>query len=201
MPGLIDAHVHLQPSMQAQLLENGVTTVRDLRTGLTDEGARRPAPPSLTISRLHAPRSVNSWSRRRRHCDRSAGDPANFRDRRARVGGTRGRGRGGPRLDDRNRSRGLRCHQRRASQRHRRGGGSAVGPCATIPGTIRRARGLLRNAIGPQFHRKASARVAHALLDRGMTLVPTLVRQEIRLRAGGAAPEAQALSPSSSASS
>ena len=39
VPGLIDAHVRLQPSMLAQFLENGVTTVRDLRSAIDGPGS------------------------------------------------------------------------------------------------------------------------------------------------------------------
>jgi len=39
LPGLIDAHVQLQPSMLAQLLDSGVTTVRDMRSAIDGPGS------------------------------------------------------------------------------------------------------------------------------------------------------------------
>jgi imidazolonepropionase-like amidohydrolase len=39
VPGLIDAHVHLQPSMLPRFLESGVTAVRDLRSTIDGPGS------------------------------------------------------------------------------------------------------------------------------------------------------------------
>jgi imidazolonepropionase-like amidohydrolase len=41
VPGLIDAHVHLQPWMLARFLENGVTAVRDMRSVIDGPGSVR----------------------------------------------------------------------------------------------------------------------------------------------------------------
>jgi imidazolonepropionase-like amidohydrolase len=41
LPGLIDAHVHIQPAAQAPYLESGVTTVRDLHATIDGSGSTR----------------------------------------------------------------------------------------------------------------------------------------------------------------
>jgi len=191
VPGLVDAHVHFQPSMQAQLLENGVTSVRDLGNGIDGTGSTRPdtiVADDFTSARAAVRQLVESGA------DVVAVGPRLTPPILAIVV-QESAARGVPVAADL----GLTTAIEAAS--------FGVTSVEHLSGIVEAAAALSGHATGfrgrsdeawiaserdwTTVSQEGLGRVAHALMDRGITLVPTLVRQEMRLRTGGASPEGQ----------
>jgi len=191
VPGLVDAHVHFQPSMQAQLLESGVTSVRDLGNGIDGTGSGRPeaiVAGDFTSARAAVRQLVESGA------DVIAIGPRLTPPILAIVV-QESAARGVPVAADLGLTTAIEAASFGVTSIEHLSG--IVEAAAALSGPAPRFRGRSEEAwIASErdwtaVPQESLARVAHALLDRGITLVPTLVRQEIRLRAGGAAPEAQ----------
>jgi imidazolonepropionase-like amidohydrolase len=192
VPGLIDAHVRLQPSMLSQFLENGVTTVRDLRSAIDGPGS--------------------AWT--------GATVVDDFTSARAAVRGHVDSGADliaiGPRLKppllavvvQEAAARGVPVAADLGSTTAVEAAAFGVTSIEHLSGIIEAATSVsdrvTRQRAGGEngwrsseqewttVSHEALDRVAHALLDRGVTLVPTLVREEARRQATNAAPHAKA---------
>jgi imidazolonepropionase-like amidohydrolase len=186
VPGLIDAHVHLQPWMLARFLENGVTAVRDMRSVIDGPG-------SVRVNATIADDFTSARAAVRQHVDGGA-DLIVI----------------GPRLTpplvaivvQEAAARGVPVAADLGFTTALEAASFGVTSIERLSGIIEAAKAasnrLLRRddseggwlsaehewMTTPQ---EALDRVAHALVDRGVTLVPTLVRHEAGAQSGDAA--------------
>ncbi len=191
VPGLVDAHVHFQPSMQAQLLENGVTSVRDLGNGIDGTGSTRPdtiVADDFTSARAAVRQLVESGA------DVVAVGPRLTPPILAIVV-QESAARGVSVAADLGLTTAIEAASFGVTSVEHLSG--IVEAAAALSGHAPRFRGRSDEAwIASErdwttVSQESLGRVAHTLMDRGITLVPTLVRQEMRLRTGGASPEGQ----------
>ena len=187
VPGLIDAHVHLQPWMLARFLENGVTAVRDMRSVIDGPG-------SVRVNATIADDFTSARAAVRQHVDGGA-DLIVI----------------GPRLTpplvaivvQEAAARGVPVAADLGFTTALEAASFGVTSIESLSGIIEAAKAASNRLMRPgddsdggwvsaehewmTTPQEALDRVAHALVDRGVTLVPTLVRHEARAQSGDAA--------------
>jgi imidazolonepropionase-like amidohydrolase len=192
VPGLIDAHVHLDPSMLAQFFANGVTTVRDLRSAVDGRGSSWPGAKvadDFTSARAAVRQLVDGGA-----------DVIAI----------------GPRLPppllaivvQESAARGVPVAADLAVTTAMEAASFGITSLEHLSGVVEAATAVSGD-VSPRSAdanedggaadqnwttapRQGLDRVAHALLDRGVVLVPTLTRQEALIRARNAVPDALA---------
>jgi imidazolonepropionase-like amidohydrolase len=187
VPGLIDAHVHLQPWMLARFLENGVTAVRDMRSVIDGPG-------SVRVNATIADDFTSARAAVRQHVDGGA-DLVVI----------------GPRLTpplvaivvQEAAARGVPVAADLGFTTALEAASFGVTSIESLSGIIEAAKAASNRLMRPRDDsdggwvsaehewmttpQEALDRVAHALVDRGVTLVPTLVRHEARAQRGDTA--------------
>jgi imidazolonepropionase-like amidohydrolase len=187
VPGLIDAHVHLQPSMQAPLLENGVTTVRDLRSAIDGPGsdwAGATVAGDFTSVRAAVRQLVDAGA------DLIAIGPRLPPPLLAIVV-QEAAARGVPVAADLGLTTAIEAASFGVTSIEHLSGIVEAAAATTGRPPRRREAAVEPGVLDTEWTTlpyDALDRVAHALLDRGVTLVPTLVRQEARLRSAASVP-------------
>jgi imidazolonepropionase-like amidohydrolase len=191
VPGLIDAHVHLQPSMLPRFLESGVTTVRDLRSAIDGPGSAWAK--ATIVDDFRSARAAV-----RQHVDAGADLIAI-----------------GPRLKppllaivvQEAAARGVPVAADLGFTTALEAASFGVTSIEHLSGIIEAATAASDRLLRPRddsgsgwvssahewmtTSHEALDRVAHALVDRGVTLVPALVRHEVRAQRGDAAAAAK----------
>jgi imidazolonepropionase-like amidohydrolase len=182
VPGLIDAHVHLQPSMQLQFLDSGVTTVRDLRSAIDGSGSTWPAATvadDFTSARAAVRQLVDSG------VDVIAIGPR-LKPPVLAIVVQEAAARGVPVAAEVGFTTAIEAASFGITSLEHLSG--IVEAARAVPGPLLQSRNdaeeswIASDSEWATVSHDGLDRVAHALLDRGVTLVPTLVRLEARLR-------------------
>ena len=192
VPGLIDAHVHLESATLAQFLASGVTTVRDLRSTIDGPG-------STWSSAIAADDFTSARAAVRQHVDGGADLIAigpRLKPPLLAIVVQEAAARGVPVAADLGFTTAIEAASFGVTSIEHLSG--IIEAATAASGRLMRSRAsaeggwIAADREWTTTPREALDRVARALLDRGATLVPTLARQEARLRASNATSETRA---------
>jgi imidazolonepropionase-like amidohydrolase len=192
VPGLIDAHVHLQPSMLPRFLESGVTAVRDLRS--TIDGPGSPWVNATIVDDFTSARAAV-----RQHVDAGAELIAigpRLKPPLLAIVVQEAAARGVPVAADLGVTTALEAASFGVTSIERLSG--IIEAATAVSDRVQQRRDDSGSGWASSEREwtttphEALDRVAHALVDRGVTLVPALVWHEARAQSGDTAAAAKA---------